>query len=318
MGNDIGHLHHVGLVVGDLDQALARFRRLGFVLSPPTYPVMSPSEGAPPVPFGAANAHASFPRNFVELVGIVADRAAVPADAKRVALEVPASVLPRVLASIEETVDRLNSSLARFQGAHILVFEAPDVAAVARRFGREGIAHGEVQTVQRQVETPTGPRMVPVRVLEIAGERTPEGRLAVADGPPADVLRHRVGLDHPNGAIDLIEAVVCVGEADLDAVAHRYEAYTGRSARGGGSMQTLELDGARITIVADSHLEALLPGERPPALPAFVAYAVAVRDIDATMSFLQRNRVPAQPGAGGVFVPAAAALGAAVVFRQVR
>ncbi|MEV4896282.1 VOC family protein, partial [Nonomuraea sp. NPDC055795] len=72
-----------------------------------------------------------------------------------------------------------------------------------------------------------------------------------------------------------------------------------------------------VRIVPASALPGLLPGERPPALPAFVAYAVSVRDLPATERFLRGNGVPlATTGSGEIFVPAEAALGAAIIFRQ--
>ena len=154
--------------------------------------------------------------------------------------------------------------------------------------------------------------------MEIDGEGVPEGRLAVAEPPPPDVLRTR-RVDHPNGAWDLVEAILCVEGADVANVARRYETYTGRTARRNGPTQVVDLDGAMVTIVPNSDLEAVLPGERAPGLPAFVAYAVEVRDLDATRRHLQRNGFPVNAlPSGDVFVPAAAALGAAAIFRQTR
>ena len=70
-------------------------------------------------------------------------------------------------------------------------------------------------------------------------------------------------------------------------------------------------------LVPENWLASVLPGETAPALPAFVAYAVAVRDLVSTRRWLENNGmgVHAEP-AGGIFVPAKAALGAAVIFRQ--
>ena len=42
------------------------------------------------------------------------------------------------------------------------------------------------------------------------------------------------GEDHPNGAVDLVEALLCVTGADIADVERRYEVYTGRSARRNG------------------------------------------------------------------------------------
>jgi catechol 2,3-dioxygenase-like lactoylglutathione lyase family enzyme len=318
VGHDISHLHHVGIVVRDMEEALALYRRLGFILPPPTYPMMPPQADAPPAPFGVANTRAAFRRNFIELVTVVSDSSAIPGDASLVPIRVPGDALPRVRAAIEETIAVLRSCLARFQGAHILVFEAQDVDAAAGRLEASGIGHGDVLSVQLQIETETGRSTVPVRSMEIADDGVPEGRLAVAEPPPSDVQRAR-RVDHPNGAVDLVEAILCVEGADIANIARRYETYTGRSARRNGPTRVVDLDGAKVTIVPDSDLEAVVPGERARALPAFVAFAVEVRDIDAARGYLRRNGFPVNAlPSGDVFVPAAAALGAAVIFRMTR
>ena len=318
MGHDISHLHHVGIVVRDMEEALALYRRLGFVLPPPGYPMMPPREGQPPAPFGAANTRATLRRNFIELVTVVTDTSEIPRDASLVPIRVPADALPRVRASIEDAIAVLRSCLARFQGMHILVFEAPALDAVAGRLDASGIGHGAVQTVQLEIDTEAGRTTVPVRSMEIAAEGVPEGRLAVAEPPLPDVLRTR-RVEHPNGAWDLVEAMLCVEGADVANVARRYETFTGRTARRNGPTRVVDLDGATVTIVPDSDLEGVLPGEQAPGLPAFVAYAVEVRDLDATRRYVQRNGFPVNVlPSGDVFVPAAAALGAAVIFRQAR
>ena len=225
---DISGLHHVGLVVDDMGAALATFRRLGFALPPPSYPTMSPREGEPPRPFGAANTHADFPRTFVELATYVKPDGSgqVPPEATSVPLHVPAELLPVVLRQIESTSARLATYLDRFEGAHILIFSAPDVEVVAARLSAAGIGHSGVNTVQR----PVGPRVETIHVLE---------------------------------------------------------------------------------------LDALLPGERPPALPALAAYTVAVADLGHTTDLLRGNEVPHRATTSGdLFVPASSALGAAIIFRQ--
>ncbi|WP_438022150.1 VOC family protein [Sorangium sp. So ce233] len=327
MRRDINHLHHVGHIVRDMEEGLALYRRLGFHLSPPAYPMLSPSEGEPPRPFGATNTHANFPRSFVELVSCIDDDDPdrLPSDAKRIPLQAPPEHLARITESIRSTVAKLAACLARFQGLHILVFETSDADAAARRLSAEGVHHGGVITVRRPVDTANGTRMEPVRLLELdspAPEATgagsvAEGRIAIAENPAAALLEAQPDIDHPNGAVDLVESVLCVAQAALPEVERRYEKYLGRPARADGPARVFELDGSRLTLVADADLEAILPGERAPALPAFVAYAVAVRDIDVARKLLEENGFPLKRSASGdLFVPAAAALGAAILFRE--
>ncbi|MFF2652624.1 hypothetical protein [Streptomyces sp. NPDC058045] len=122
---------------------------------------------------------------------------------------------------------------------------------------------------------------------------------------------------HPNGAVDLVEAVLCVADEELTMIQRRYATYLGRPARPRGPARVFDLDGAALTLVPASDLTALLPGERPTALPALVGYTVAVQHLARTRDLLHRNGLPAQDTpTGDIFVPAEAALGTAVVFRQ--
>lgn len=322
LNHDIGFLHHVGHVVRDLEQGLELYRRLGFRLAPPAYPALAPAPGEPPRPIGAANTHAEFRRNFVELATCVSgDR--LPSGATLVPLQVPAAQLASFKALLERAAATLAACLSRFEGLHILALETTDPEAAAGRLRAAGVGHAGVATAQRWVDTEQGPRVERVRFLEVDGPgevgtgRVPEGRIALAENPPAELLQAQRGTDHPNGAVDLVEVVLCVAAADLAATERRYQTYLARAARADGPARVFDLQGAQVTLVADEDLEALYPGERPAALPAFVGYAVAVRDLQATSALLRGRGFPlVSAGARGVFVPAQAALGAAVTFRE--
>ncbi|TCO61006.1 hypothetical protein [Actinocrispum wychmicini] len=145
-----------------------------------------------------------------------------------------------------------------------------------------------------------------------------------------DVLRSRIVADldpriqatrladHPNGAVGLVDATLCTTDTELDAVQARYERYLGRTPRTQGPARVFDLDEATLTLVPASGLATLFPGEQPPALPALVACTVAVHDLDATKSLLQDKEIPWLPTPlGDVFVPATAALGTSIAFRQV-
>ncbi|WP_437730142.1 VOC family protein [Sorangium sp. So ce1335] len=326
MSHDIDHLHHVGHVVRDMAGGLELYRRLGFRISPPAYPMLSRSQGEPPRPFGAGNTHADFPRSFVELVSCVDDDDPdrLPANAKRIPLQAPPEHLARITESIRSTVAKIAACAARFQGLHILVLKTADADAAARRLSAEGVGHGGVITIRRPVDTASGTQMEPVRLVELDSDapgagQVPEGRLAVAENSPAALLAAQPHLEHPNGAVDLVESVLCVAQADLPEVERRYEKYLGRPARAEGPARVFDLDGSRITLVADGDLGTILPGERAPALPAFVAYAVAVRDVGVARKLLEENGFPLKVSAAGdLFVPADAALGAAILFRESR
>lgn len=315
MGSDVSGLHHVGLVVDNMDEALTTVRRLGFAVPPPSYPTMAPHADAAPQPFGVANTHADFLRNFVELATCLKpdESGRVPVDATPVPLHAPAELLPAVLRQIESTSARLATYLDRFEGAHILMFSAPNVEVVAARLSTAGVRHSGVSTVQRPVQTARGPRVESVHVLELEDVEVPEGRVGVVGDLDPAIQSARV-LDHPNGALELVEVMLCAAAADLEAVQARYETYLDRPA---SSDRMFDVNAAHLALVSPTDLDALLPGERRSALPAIAAYAVAVVDLARTTDFLRRMAVPHRPTTrGDVYVPADSALGAAIVFRQ--
>ncbi|MEW9528435.1 VOC family protein [Microbispora sp. NPDC049125] len=318
MGDDINGLHHVGHIVRDMSQAMERYRRLGFTMPAPAYPVLPRVTGGPPEPFGVANTHVHFPRNFIELVAVIGDTGRMPGEARPIPLRVPDGKLPGLTAAIRATAATITSLLQRFQGLHIVIADTPDIDGVAARLTAADVGHGGVHAIQRPVETSTGTKMEPARYLEIShphlpAGRVPEGRIGFAENTPADALEDDRHTDHPNGATGLVECVLCVADSALPELEHRYGTYFGQKRDG----QVTRFDRADITIVAASALAGLLPGERPAALPAFVAYTVSVRDTAATARLLRDNDIPVtHTGTGEMFVPADAALGVAIIFRQ--
>jgi catechol 2,3-dioxygenase-like lactoylglutathione lyase family enzyme len=312
MNNEIGYLHHVGHVVRDMEKAQDLYRKLGFLCTAPAYPMLSRKAGESATPFGAANMHAPFARNFVEIMAVVNEESHLPEDAHAIPLQVPPAALPQVVESIERTIARISASLARFEGLHILVFQTEDANESARRFDQSGVGHSGINRVQQPHQ------LVPMGVIEIDREDVLEGRLAVAETPVSEPSGAQPSPQHPNGAVDLVESILCVPDAQIEAYVERYQRYLGRVACRDGAARVFDLQQSGVRLIPASWLGELLPGETAPALPAFVAYAVAVRDPGSTRRWLEDNGlvVHAEPS-GGIFVPARAALGAAVIFRQV-
>jgi hypothetical protein len=114
----VSGIQHIGHVVRAIDGAIALYRRMGFVVPPPSFPALAPHPGEPLRAFGAGNTHINFRRTFVELVTVAHDRqhGVAAADATLVPLQAPAETLQRLTDSITETATRITHALARFQG----------------------------------------------------------------------------------------------------------------------------------------------------------------------------------------------------------
>jgi catechol 2,3-dioxygenase-like lactoylglutathione lyase family enzyme len=314
-------LNHVGHVVRDIDAAIALYRRMGFVVPPPSFPALVPRPGEPLRAFGAGNTHVSFRSGFVELVTVVDDRrgGVVGADATLVPLQAPVETLDRLTDSIVQTATRMSTALARFEGLHILVFGTADIDATIARLAAQGVVHSAVNRLKRPGETAAGATQISIGYVEIDSEPglSPEGRLALVEDGPRDSPPLQAHPDHPNGAVELIESVLCVPDFHLTDYERRYSRYLQRPARSDGPIRIFDLDNSSVMIVPNSALEAVLPGEVPPALPAFVAYGVAVEHLSATRDVLERAEFPVLTSpTGGLYVPASAALGAAIIFRS--
>jgi catechol 2,3-dioxygenase-like lactoylglutathione lyase family enzyme len=138
----VRHIHHVGHVVRDIGTAISLYRRMGFVVPPPSFPALPLRPGEPAQAFGAGNTDVSFSRGFVELVTVVDDdhtTSDVLADATLVPLQAPAETLDQLRESIAQTAARISTALARFEGLHILVFGTTDVEATVARLEAEGV-----------------------------------------------------------------------------------------------------------------------------------------------------------------------------------
>jgi catechol 2,3-dioxygenase-like lactoylglutathione lyase family enzyme len=314
----VSGIQHVGHVVRDIAAAIALYRRMGFVVPPPSFPALARRPGGPLRAFGAGNTHINFRRTFVELVTVVDDPGGVSADATLVPLQAPAEVLDRLTDSIAETANRISKALARFEGLHILVFGTANVDATIARLAAQGVAHGAVNRLRRPVTKGGVAKQISIGYVEIDSDLglSPEGRLALAEDGPGDVPPLRRNQGHPNGAIELVESVLCVPDGQLADYERRYARYLQRPSHSNGPPRVFDLGEASVRIVPGSALGSILPGEMPPGLPSFVGYGVAVRDLRTTRDILQRAGFPVQRSpSGAIYVPAAAALGAAVIFR---
>ena len=97
--------------------------------------------------------------------------------------------------------------------------------------------------VTRPVRTGSDAKQVSIGFVEIDSEPglSPEGRLALAEDGPADSSAGMAGDDHPNGAVELVESVLCVPDVNLDDYECRYARYLQRPALSDGQLRIFDL-----------------------------------------------------------------------------
>lgn len=309
-GGRVTALHHAGLVTRDLDTTATELERLGFTVTTPKVPVLPTADGTAR-PFGAANLHADFPDGtFLEALTVVDRGQPGPTGAIPVQLRVPERAVPHLRELIEGVLARLRSQLERFEGIHVLVFEAPEIYTEGRRLSEAGIAHSGVTSAGRRERGVDAPS---IRVVEIDDPRvpTPEGRLALASPSPAATTRHA------NGALGLEEVILYTSTQDIGAIARRYEQLLDVSATETSRGTELVLERSTVLLVDAAGLDRALPGEEPAALPSFAAVTIKVDDLAHTVDHLRRNGHTPRPAQHGeVFIPAMDGPGPAFVFRQ--
>src|SRR2546421_10712833 len=70
MENDITVLNHVGLLVSDVNAAVARYKQLGFQFAPLSNVQVAFEPGTEPKAIGSGKQDAIFQKNFLEIAGI--------------------------------------------------------------------------------------------------------------------------------------------------------------------------------------------------------------------------------------------------------
>jgi hypothetical protein len=105
------------------------------------------------------------------------------------------------------------------------------------------------------VDTGTEAKQISISFAEIDSEPglSPEGRLALAEDGPVNStpLAARA---NSNGAVELVESVLCVPDDDLSKYERRYGRYVKRPARLDGPRRIFDLDNSSVMIVPNSAL----------------------------------------------------------------
>lgn len=257
-------LDHVAVAAKDLGALHAAYERLGFRLTPLSQQSGAVRPGEPDQLWGTANRCAFLRSGYIELLGILEPS------------------LP---------LNRLDQLLARYEGMHVLAFGTRDAEATASRLGVP------MARLARQVQ---GEKVA----FRLARTGFPEGRVQFCQHLSREVLWAPRWLDHPNGALALVEAFVEV--ADPEEAAGRYARALGVTpVRSDGAFRFRLAPGA-LTIrgAADAS-----------TLPFMAGFAVAVESLNRARRLLDEAEVEYETGNDGLVVDRSTAGGATCIFR---
>jgi hypothetical protein len=244
-------LDHVGHFVRDPKAAADALARAGFVPTPVSVQVKPDGEGGEQ-PTGTGNICAMLPRGYVECLFKTA--------------ETPLG-------------HELDKALERYPGVHLAAFAVHDPEATHARLQAQGFRVRPLVSMQRPVMTEAGRDIAAFTVVRVERGEMAEGRM--------QMLRHRSEhtvwqprwLEHPNGALGLLDVVIETADAAQAAV--RYARFLGRPAERDAKGHCIQLDRGRVQLTSRETIRGLLPDAPDLPPPPFIgAYAIRVRSLE--------------------------------------
>jgi Glyoxalase-like domain len=248
-------LDHVGHFVREPQSASRALARAGF--SPTPVSVQVDSAGAPT---GTGNVTAMFDRGYVEVLFKTADT---------------------------EIGRELEASLVLHAGVHLAAFSVTDAERAHARLADAGFKMRPLVNFSRPVGTETGKGIAAFTVVRVERGVMPEGRIQILAHQTQDTVWQKRWLDHPNGAIGLLDLAIVVSN-EVEATA-RFARFTDRTMVSSRFGSEVILDRGRVQIVTAQAIRALFPEIEIPSLPFQGAYGIAVRSLAATEAILRKG-----------------------------
>ena len=274
------------MAVRDLGAATRCYQAMGFVLTPYSPHSAAWKPGAAVKPQGSGNRCVMLPHNYLEIL----------------ASEDPAAPAARI-----------ETFLARHQGAHIICFNSGTPEAIDIRLSAAGIRTSGVIPLQREIDTPEGPRTAKFQRLQFAPDDSPEGYIQVARHLTPQYIYQARYAAHANGCTLLSDTILVAD--DVDRFAAKYGIYLAATpVRDGNAWRFSFALGGRLTLVSWRDFTRWLPGSLLPPLPCIAGVVFRVPDLVAQRARLQSAGFTVRTAGSRVLVPAEEVCGVAVLF----
>jgi hypothetical protein len=212
-----------------------------------------------------------------------------------------------------EVANQLRRSIARYIGAHSIVFGTGDALHEHERLCREAFEVLPPIALERPIETVQGEGLARFTVVRVAAAAMEEGRIQFCQHHTEHLLWQERWLAHPNQALEL--AGVCVSVDSLEDVRVRYARFTAIALVPivSGSLR-LQTERGWIDFCEAGTLERTL-GIRVRQAPVIAACVLATSDLAATRNVLACNGLEVRELTGNrIAVQAPAAVGGMFVF----
>lgn len=255
-GNEI-FLDHVGHFVRDPDDASRALARAGFAPTP-----VSVQADAAGQPTGTGNVTAMFERGYIEVLFKTADT---------------------------EIGREFEASLALHAGVHLAAFSVADAGVAHARLAGAGFKMRPLVNFSRPVGTESGTGVAAFTVVRLERGVMPEGRIQILTHRTEETVWQKRWLDHPNGAVGLIDLAIAVtNEVEAAARVARFADRTMVSSRFGSE---IILDRGRVQLMTAQAFDALFPEVRVPSLPLQGAYGIAVKSLGEAEAALRKGNI---------------------------
>jgi len=274
------------MAVRDLAAATRCYEAMGFMLTPysPHSAAWKPGEAVKPQ--GSGNRCVMLPHNYLEI--LASEDAAAPAA-------------------------RIETFLARHQGAHIICFNSATPEAIDARLNAAGVRTSGVISLQREIDTPEGTRTAKFQRLQFAPDDSPEGYIQVARHLTPQYIYQPRYTAHANACTLLSDTIVVAD--DVERFAAKYANYLAATpARDGAAWRFRFALGDRLTLVSWRDIARWLPGSLLPPLPCIAGVAFRVPDLAAQRALLLGAGFNVRTAGLRLLVPAEEACGVAVLF----
>lgn len=274
-------LDHVAHFVADMTAAQATLASLGFALTPFSQQSTRLPDGVL-APAGSANRCAMLGEGYLEFL-------------------TPTAATP--------IATQMRAAMARHPGVHLLAFgtAAPDHDAA--RLAAEGFAPLPVVSLQREIETPDGPRTARFSVVRVEPGAMQEGRIQFVQHHTPELLWQARWLRHQNGALGLRQVIIVADDAA--ACARRYGRFTGIAPSG----VTLTTARGSVLVLTPAEFRARFGVDGPPS-PAIAGYVLATSDLAAARRGAVRAGAAIFERRSGMIAIVPPAIGGAIVFVQ--
>lgn len=294
VAGDIDSINHVGLVVADLESAIARFEQMGFTVTPPSSHVGTTTPDGSSKRLGSRNSCLVFERDYLEVLG----RDGPPAEPG-------------------DPPNRIDAWLALREGAHILCFGCTSPQTVDERLRGLPVPTSGVVSLQRDVVNPDGVEETArfVRVL-VDQQVTQEGLIQAAYHLTPWLIHQERYVHHANGTSRL-SAVVMAGPIPAQA-SRLYEQIVGPGAVPTGNGRSYRLpSGAELRFRSLAEIDRE-PGYPNVTQPAIVGVELETTRIEHTGQILKEAGLSHWTDGDGLVVSADEAFGLRITFRPQR